>query len=124
MTHVILSRGAEYGTLYPAHIVEHNQALAVPQNPLYSLENMLKSRIGLSTLANLIREEYVRISTTEKKQRLLSKDPVQTYSSTLTPKYDIPIDNHFIKNSNEKFVPLNTEFHPMGQYLKKDVEER
>ena len=85
---------------------------------------MLKSRIGLSTLANLIREEYVRISTTEKKQRLLSKDPVQTYSSTLTPKYDIPIDNHFIKNSHEKFVPLNTEFHPMGQYSKKDAEER
>ena len=82
MTHVILSRGAEYGTLYPAHIVEHNQALAVPQNPLYSLENMLKSRIGLSTLANLIREEYVRISTRKKAKTFIKRSCSNLFFNT------------------------------------------
>ena len=117
MTSVIEAKGAKYVTIYPAHIVEHNQSIAVPQSPLYSLENLLKSRIGFSVLANMIREKYVHIATTEKHDKLLANSPVRSYSSTLTPKYDLPIDNLSIKEIEENYEPLDIDFHPMGQYV-------
>ena len=116
MTSIIEAKGAKYVTIYPAHIVEHNQAIAVPQSPLYSLENLLKSRIGFSTLANMVREKYVHIATTEKHDKLLASSAVRSYSSTLTPKYDLPIDNLSIKEIEENYEPLDVDFHPMGQY--------
>lgn len=121
---VLSSHGSEYGTIYPAHIVEHNQALSVPQTPLYSLENLLKSRVGFSTLANLIREKYVEIASIDKKQRILPHSLAQAYSSTLSPKYDLPMDNHIIKNSKDNYQPLDIPFRPMGQYKKDDDEAR
>ena len=116
MTSIIEAKGAKYVTIYPAHIVEHNQAIAVPQSPLYSLENLLKSRIGFSALANMVREKYVHIATTEKHDKLLASSAVRSYSSTLTPKYDLPIDNLSIKEIEENYEPLDVDFHPMGQY--------
>lgn len=121
MTSVIEAKGAKYVTIYPAHIVEHNQSIAVPQSPLYSLENLLKSRIGFSALANMVREKYIHIATTEKHDRLLANSLVRSYSSTLTPKYDLPIDNLSTKEIEENYEPFDVDFHPMGQY---NAEER
>ena len=50
--------GADFGSIVPAHRIEHNQALVVPQNKMYALENILKNRVGFSVLANLIRVKY------------------------------------------------------------------
>lgn len=108
-------RGAEYGSIYPAHIVEHNQALLVPQSPLYSLENMLKSRVGFSILANMIREKYIQIATIDKKEKIFPHSLAQTYSSTLTPKYELPIDNLKAKEAHENFEPLDIPFRTMGE---------
>ena len=116
ITSLIENKGAKFFTIYPAHIVEHNQAIAVPQSPLYTLENMLKSRIGFSTLANMIREKYVEIATLEKHNKLLANSQVRSFSSTLTPKYDFPVDNLIAKEAAENYQPLDVEFHPMGQY--------
>lgn len=113
---IIQYKGAKFVTIYPAHIVEHNQSIAVPQSPLYSLENILKSRIGFSTLANMVREKYIQIATLEKHDKILAKSPVRSYSSTLTPKYDFPVDNLKAKEAKENYIPFDKDFHPMGQY--------
>ena len=116
ITSIIESKGAKYVTIYPAHTIEHNQAISVPQSPLYSLENILKSRIGFSVLANMIREKYIHIATAEKHDKLLTNSPVRSYSSTLTPKYDIKIDTLSAKEVEENYEPFDIDFHPMGQY--------
>lgn len=116
ITSIIESKGAKYVTIYPAHTIEHNQAISVPQSPLYSLENILKSRIGFSVLANMIREKYIHIATAEKHDKLLTNSPVRSYSSTLTPKYDIKIDTLSAKEVEENYEPFDVDFHPMGQY--------
>lgn len=116
ITYIIENKGAKFVTIYPAHIVEHNQSIAVPQSPLYSLENLLKSRIGFSTLANMVREKYVEISTLEKHDKVLANSRVRSYSCTLTPKYDFPVDNLIAKKAEENYKPINIEFHPMGKY--------
>ncbi len=116
ITSVIESRGAKYVTIYAAHVVEHNQAISVPQSPLYSLENILKSRIGFSVLANMVREKYIRIATREKHDKLLATSPVRSYSSTLTPKYDFSIDALSAEEVDKNYEPLDNDFHPMGQY--------
>lgn len=116
ITSIIENKGAKFVTIYPAHIVEHNQSIAVPQSPLYSLENLLKSRIGFSTLANMVREKYIEIATLEKHGKLLANSRVRPYSSTLTPKYDLSVDNLIAKEAELNFEPLDVEFHPMGQF--------
>lgn len=122
MTSIIEAKGAKYVTIYAAHIVEHNQSIAVPQSPLYSLENLLKSRIGFSTLANMVREKYIKIATTEKHDKLLANSHVRSYSSTLTPKYDLPIDNLSAQEVEENYTSFKPKFHPMGQYHNYDDE--
>ena len=116
VTSIIESKGAKYVTIYAAHVVEHNQAISVPQSPLYSLENILKSRIGFSVLANMVREKYIHIATSEKHDKLLAKLPVRSYSSTLTPKYDFSIDALSAKEVDKNYEPFDNDFHPMGQY--------
>ena len=101
--------------MYPAHIVEHNQSISVPQSPLYSLENILKSRIGFSYLAHMVREKYVSIATIKNQDKLSASAPVRSYSSTLTPKYDLPIDTLAAKKAEEDYVPFDRKFYPMGQ---------
>lgn len=122
ISNLIETKGAKYVTIYPAHIVEHNQSISVPQSPLYSLENILKSRVGFSCLANMIRDKYLRIATIEKHDKLLAKSAVRSYSSTLTPKYDLPIDILSAKEAKEDYVPLDVPFHPMGHYHDEDDE--
>ena len=121
ITSIIEYKGAKFVTFYAAHIVEHNQSIAVPQSPLYSLETLLKSRIGFSTLANMIREKYVEIVALEKHDKLLANSRVRSYSSALTPKYDFPVDDLIAKEAEENFEHLDVEFHPMGHY---DDDER
>ena len=115
ITSIIENKGASFVTIYPAHIVEHNQSIAVPQSPLYSLENLLKSRIGFSTLANMVREKYIKIATLEKHDKILANSRVRPYSSTLTPKYDLPVDNLIAKEADSNYEPLDIDFHPMGR---------
>lgn len=121
ITSIIEYKGAKFVTFYAAHIVEHNQSIAVPQSPLYSLETLLKSRIGFSTLANMIREKYIEIVALEKHDKLLANSRVRSYSSALTPKYDFPVDNLIAKEAEKNFEHLDVEFHPMGHY---DDDER
>lgn len=115
ITLLLDAKGAKYTTMYPAHIVEHNQSISVPQSPLYSLENILKSRIGFSYLAHMVREKYVSIATIKNQDKLSASAPVRSYSSTLTPKYDLPIDTLAAKKAEEDYVPFDRKFYPMGQ---------
>ena len=83
--------------------------------------------MGLSALANLVREEYIRIATATKVKPILSNEPVRTYSSTLTPKYDLPVDNRIVKNNQENLELFKSNFYPMGKHSKNDehlTEER
>ena len=122
ITGIIKARGAKYVNISAAHIIEHNQAASDPRSSLFSLESILKSRVGLSCLANMIRDEYFRISIREKHDKLLPQSPSMTYSSTLTPKYVLPIDTLSAKKAKEDYVPLDVPFHPMGHYH--DDDER
>lgn len=124
ITSIISFYGAEYGSIYPAHIIEHNQALLVSQSPLYSLENLLKSRVGFSSLANLIRKKYIEITAVNKKEKILPHSATQIFSSTLTPEYELPVDNLIVKQAHDNFKPLDVPFKPMGQYKKDNDQAR
>ena len=116
ITSLIDYEGAKFSTIYAAHGIEHNQSIWIPRDRPYSLENILKSRIGLSTLANMVKEKYIEIATLEKHDRLLANSHVRTYSSATTSKYYLPVDNLIAKNAEENYHPLDVKFHPMGQY--------
>lgn len=121
ITNILEYNGAKFVTIYPpAHSIEHNQSIAHPHGPLHSLEALLKSRIGLSALANMVREKYVEIATLEKHDKLLANSLGNTYSSTLTPKYYFPLDYQTAKEAKENFEPLDIKFHPMGHYRDED----
>ena len=64
----------------------------------------------------MVREKYIQIATLEKHDKILAKSPVRSYSSTLTPKYDFPVDNLKAKEAKENYIPFDKDFHPMGQY--------
>ena len=64
----------------------------------------------------MVREKYVEISTLEKHDKVLANSRVRSYSCTLTPKYDFPVDNLIAKKAEENYKPINIEFHPMGKY--------
>lgn len=112
---MLSNKGAEFGAVYPAHRIEHNQALVVPQNSMFSLENLLKSRTGFSTLANLVRTKY-KEEATNRNIELLPKDISRAYSSSLAPNNDLLARNNALKQSIENFEPLDVPFRPMGQY--------
>lgn len=114
ITRQINLKGAKFKSIYPAHRIEHNQALVVPQNAMFSLETLLKSRIGFSALANLVRIKYKEHST-NRGEKILPDDPTLAYSPTLTDPYDLSRDNLEVQTAIENFEPLSIPFTPMGQ---------
>lgn len=105
--------GADFGSIVPAHRIEHNQALVVPQNKMYALENILKNRVGFSVLANLIRVKY-KEETSKKGKEILPYDVARAYSGPLM-QYDIPRINKNLKKSVSKYKSFKKrKFYPMG----------
>lgn len=105
--------GADFGSIVPAHRIEHNQALVVPQNKMYALENILKNRVGFSVLANLIRVKY-KEETSKKGKEILPYDVARAYSGTLM-QFDIPRINKNLKKSISKYKSFKKrKFYPMG----------
>ena len=105
--------GADFGSIVPAHRIEHNQALVVPQNKMYALENILKNRVGFSVLANLIRIKY-KEETSKKGKEILPYDVARAYSGPLM-QYDIPRINKKLKKSISKYKSFTRKkFYPMG----------
>ena len=105
--------GADFGSIVPAHRIEHNQALVVPQNKMYALENILKNRVGFSVLANLIRIKY-KEETSKKGKEILPYDVARAYSGPLM-QYDIPRINKNLKKSISKYKSFTSKkFYPMG----------
>lgn len=110
--------GAEFGSIVPAHRIEHNQALVVPQNNMYALENILKNRVGFSVLANLIRVKYKEKASIKGKE-LLPNDVARAYSGPLM-EYDLPRINKDLKNAISAFKPLKKlKFKPMRSKTRK-----
>ena len=101
--------GADFFSLSRrAGAVENNQVQDNPQNKLYSLEMLLKNRVGLSELANMIRENYKRISS-EKGDEILPQTPIRAYSYDFVAKYDIPRENKRLKRLKSKYEKVKTE---------------
>ena len=106
-------KGAKFYDIFPANRIEHNQALIVSQNSMYSLETLLKSRIGFSALANLIRIKY-KEEATKRDDALLPDEPPKALSSTLAPEYDFLRINKKLKEDLDAYEPINVPFVPMG----------
>lgn len=105
--------GAQFGTISPAHRIMPNQAIATPQNELSSLEDILKSRVGLSVLANLVRTKYKR-EMTDKGKFIGAHLKTREYALDLIAE-DFAFDIHA---TNRDVKPLSRErktFYPQGQ---------
>lgn len=106
--------GAQFGTISPAHRIMPNQSIATPQNTLSSLEDILKSRIGFSVLANLVRTKYKR-EMTNRGEFIGSPLKTREYALDL-----IAEDFLFDMNAtNRDRKPLSKErkpFYPQGQH--------
>lgn len=113
--------GPEFGSIVPAHRIEHNQALVVPQNKMYALENILKNRVGFSVLANLIRDKY-KEETSKRGLEILPNDYSKAYSSTLM-KYDLHRINEMLYDNIKAYEPFkDISFTPIsGNKKQKDT---
>ena len=105
---ILSAYGSKYGTINAAHRIEHNQALEVPQNALFSLENLLRSRVGFSCLANLIRTKYK-----ECKTKIPPYDLAKAFSPSFS-EHDINSNILEIEKAKEAYEPLDVPFHPMN----------
>lgn len=106
--------GAQFGTISPAHRIMPNQSIATPQNALSSLEDILKSRVGFSVLANLVRTKYKR-EMTDRGEWIGSHLKTREYALDLISE-DFTMD---INATNRDMKPLSDErktFYPQGQH--------